>query len=401
MRILLVSDFFPPVRGGLETYVDNLAAELADRGHDVHVASLTEHPSPQRDGVQTHPVSTTSAKLVTHQDGDRPFHPPWPDPRARLVLAQLLRRIKPDVVHAHSWLGVSLPKSVPAPLILTAHDYALACQRRTMLRWGNEPCPGPSVRACLPCGAQEYGLIKSAVIGGGTAIGRRLLHPQRVLTLSEFVRSRLLPYVSAPVDVIPGFVPRHLEAGHEPPVEGRYVMYAGDAGAHKGLETLLEVWQRWQPADLRLLVATTRPADLPTIPGVVARTLSPAGVMAGWRNALAAVVPSKWDEPFGMVAIEALTVGTPVIAHRVGALPEIVRDQDNGLLVDAGDPANLMAALRHISEHASLREQLSSGARRSESAYSPDAVVPRIEAVYQEAVEQARRVPRPRSLITS
>jgi hypothetical protein len=56
VRVLHVSDFFPPVRGGLETHVDDLAAELADRGHDVHVATLTRGARPVDPAVTVHAV---------------------------------------------------------------------------------------------------------------------------------------------------------------------------------------------------------------------------------------------------------------------------------------------------------------------------------------------------------
>ncbi|MBV9097780.1 MAG: glycosyltransferase, partial [Frankiaceae bacterium] len=199
MRVLLVSDFFPPVRGGLETHVDDLAAELAERGHDVHVATLTPDAKPSAPSVEMHVVSTLSSALVRHERADRPFHPPLPDPRAHAALAALVAKLRPDVVHAHSWLAASLPRRHRPPVVFTAHDYALICQLHTLLRTTGERCAGPSVRACGPCGARRHGAARSAALATATAVGRRLLPADRVLTLSEHVASTLRPYLRVPV----------------------------------------------------------------------------------------------------------------------------------------------------------------------------------------------------------
>lgn len=385
MRILHVTDFYPPVRGGLENYVDSLVHELCDRGHDVHVATLTTSPQPSHPQTQAHTVRTLASSVIRHADPDRPFHPPLPDPAARRGLAALIEQVHPDVVHVHNWLGVSLPRT-SVPVVLTAHDYALLCQRRTLMRADGSACTGPSAIGCLRCGADGYGAIKSALVGGGTVVGRRKMAADIVLTLSAHVARTVSPYVGAPVRVIPGFVPRPGHRAARPAVDGRYLMYAGDPGPHKGLDRLLDMWREWRPRELQLLVATTKPIGSPLPDGVVARRMDRAGVIDALADAVALVVPSMWDEPFGMVAIEAMSQATPVVAHAVGALPEIVQDGHNGLLVPAGDAARLADAIRRIVDDRALAQVLSTGARRSAAAFSADAVVPQIESVYAELI---------------
>jgi len=385
VRVLLVSDFFPPVRGGLETHVDDLAAELADRGHEVHVATLTPDPQPSSPKVDVHVVSTATSKVVRHERADRPFHPPLPDPRARRELHALVRSVRPDVVHAHSWLGVSLPRRDRPHTVFTAHDYALVCQLHTLLRTTGERCSGPAFGKCVACGSRRYGVARSAALATATPVGRRLLPADRVLTLSEYVAARIRPYLATNVEVAGGFVrATDLDDGEVamPALPSRpFVLYAGDPGAHKGLDGLLDLWAAGAvPAPL--LVATTKPLTRAVGGDVTAVTLTRDQLAVARRHAAVAVVPSLWDEPYGMVAVEALTSGVPVVASNVGALPELVTDGVDGLLVPPGDRDALVAALRDILGDDARRQRFAVAATESARRFAAASVVPRIEAAY-------------------
>jgi glycosyltransferase involved in cell wall biosynthesis len=105
--------------------------------------------------------------------------------------------------------------------------------------------------------------------------------------------------------------------------------------------------------------------------GAIPRALIPA-LMA---RAVVTVVPSR-DEAFGLVNIESLAVGTPVVASRVGGIPEIVRDGVEGLLVPPDDPAALAKAIHRILESPRLRSGLSEAGRmRFLSSYEQGRVV--------------------------
>lgn len=60
-----------------------------------------------------------------------------------------------------------------------------------------------------------------------------------------------------------------------------------------------------------------------------------------WKKAAFSIVPSVWQEPFGMVVLESWLHGRPVVAHRIGALPELIRDGESGLLAEPNDPLDL------------------------------------------------------------
>jgi glycosyltransferase involved in cell wall biosynthesis len=95
------------------------------------------------------------------------------------------------------------------------------------------------------------------------------------------------------------------------------------------------------------------------------------------------VVPSIEPEPFGLVAAEAMAAGVPVIASRIGALPEIVDDDRTGLLVDPGDAGSLLAAMRGLNASPFRREEMGQRARkRFERRFRVDRYIDEFTRVY-------------------
>ena len=103
---------------------------------------------------------------------------------------------------------------------------------------------------------------------------------------------------------------------------------------------------------------------------------------SAWRRCAVGVVPSITPETFGLVALEAMAAGVPVVASRVGGLPDVVADGETGILVAAGDAAELSAALEALISDVALRQRLgSAGALRAER-FTAATVVPHVEAAY-------------------
>jgi glycosyltransferase involved in cell wall biosynthesis len=108
-------------------------------------------------------------------------------------------------------------------------------------------------------------------------------------------------------------------------------------------------------------------------------------------------VPSR-EEGLGMTAIESLAAGVPVVATRVGGLPEVVTHGRSGLLVPPDDPAALAGALVRVLAEPGLREQLALGARAESRRFTIDRFVDRMEALYRSVSRDGRRG-RPRRLL--
>jgi glycosyltransferase involved in cell wall biosynthesis len=211
------------------------------------------------------------------------------------------------------------------------------------------------------------------------------------LPVSEAVaRGSGLAGGSVPYTVVPNFVTpltgKHADGSSrlsELLPRGEYILYVGRFTRAKGIDVLLRAHAQLPNPPALVLVGPDHgelPDALPT--GVTVLTnLDNADVMEAWRRATVGVVPSLWPEPCPTVAIEALFAGTPLVASRLGGLPEVVGDA--GLLVTPGDAAELASALARLLADPSLRGSLAESGMRRAQDFSEDMVVPRIEAIYR------------------
>jgi glycosyltransferase involved in cell wall biosynthesis len=115
---------------------------------------------------------------------------------------------------------------------------------------------------------------------------------------------------------------------------------------------------------------------------IVHEAWSHADVMRAWAGSLVGVVPSICLEACPTTAIEAMASGVPVVASRIGGLPDLVDDEVTGLLVPPGDSEALAASLGRVIRDPALRARLAAGARARFPRFAASRVVPRIEATY-------------------
>jgi glycosyltransferase involved in cell wall biosynthesis len=115
-------------------------------------------------------------------------------------------------------------------------------------------------------------------------------------------------------------------------------------------------------------------------------------MQAAQAAAAVAVVPSRWGEPFGMVAMEALAAGTPVVASDVGALGEVVRDGIDGVLVPPSDVEALVTAVRALLDDEPRRRRLGNAGRDGAARFRPEVVAARVDGVYRRVVDSGAAV---------
>jgi glycosyltransferase involved in cell wall biosynthesis len=107
-------------------------------------------------------------------------------------------------------------------------------------------------------------------------------------------------------------------------------------------------------------------------------------VMGAWKRCTIGLVPSTWAEPFGIVALEAMYMGKPLIAARSGGLTDIVAENETGLFVPPGDIQALRAAIQALLDDPALREQMGVQARQRVKSFQARQVVSRFEHIYRE-----------------
>jgi glycosyltransferase involved in cell wall biosynthesis len=407
MRILLLSQFYPPVIGGEERHVRNLGAALAQRGHDVSVGTLMHPGSPETemDGkVRVHRLRGTLLRLSgLHTDSERRHAPPFPDPELALALQRLVAQERPDIVHAHNWIYASfLPVKVlsGARLVVTLHDYGLVCAKKNFMHLSTHLCSGPALAKCLPCAARHYGAVKAAATTLGnrasTFAARRMV--DRFIPVSHAVaRHTGLDRGGTPYEVIPNFVPDDVGSlsPEDPclrdlPVDG-FILFVGDMMRLKGVDVLLKAYAGLERAPPLVLIGR-RAADTPTDfpPNVhVVGTWPHSAIMHAWRRSLFGVLPSVGPEACATVIMEAMASGKAVVATDIGGMPDLVDPGATGLLVPSGDAQALAQAMQGLLDDRALLARLGATSLARVGRLKAGAVVARIEQVYRDVLRPA------------
>lgn len=405
MKVLLLAQFSPPVIGGEERHVRNLAVALAQRGLDVHVGTLrTDRGAPVQDpGVTVHVLDHLGDRMPgLYPTADRPLALPVPDPYTTRDLSRLARRLRPDVVHSHNWIvnsWVALPTAHRLPLVHSLHDYSHVCATKRLMFEG-APCSGPAPSKCLPCAGDHYGAGRGQVIWGTVRAGlpvRR--HAVDLFTaVSSFVAgANQLEEAGVPWQVVPNFVPDSFTSrarmDRDPALpDAPYLFFAGDLSDQKGVPTLVEAWRRLPEESRPELVMVGRPSsDLSELPaGVhVHHHWDHERVVSGFQHALAAVLPSEWPDPCPTTVLEAMALGVPLVTTHQGGIADMVVDRESALVVRPGDAGHLASALAEVVADDGLRRRLAAQASVEVGRYLQGRVAEDFDGIYRELVAAA------------
>jgi glycosyltransferase involved in cell wall biosynthesis len=362
VRVLIISGIWPPDVGGPASHAPDVADFLHGRGHEVEVVTTADAPPAQRD----YPVFAVPRK---HPVGVRHY-------RGAALVHHRARHA--DVVYTTGMFGRSAFGSSmalkPYVVKLTA-DPAFERSRRRGLVEGDvdefqRRRAGPTVALLR--------LARNAEL-------RRAAY---VYTPSAYLRQLVLSWGIPPdrVSVLPNPVPTQLPARGERR-KGRTLAFAGRLTAQKSLDRALEAVAGVE--GVRFVIAGEGPdrgpleerarelgiADRVEFVGAQPRQR----VVELFRTADASILSSSWEN-FPHTVVEALAVGTPVIAMAAGGVGEVVQDGVNGLLVPAGDTRALAEAVRRYFRDDALRERLRAAAASSVAAYAPERVFGELEA---------------------
>jgi glycosyltransferase involved in cell wall biosynthesis len=327
---------------------------------------------------------------------------------ARRDLAAVLRRTKPDVVHIQNTFPLLSPSVLYAcrdeqvPAVVTFHNYRQICPSGALFRDGAvcHDCVGH-----LPLAAVRHGCYRSSPFATAPLALTTLVHrtawrtlPSAYIFVSKAERDLFAP-LGLPADRV--FVKENLvpaTGSVTVPVEDK-VVYVGRLSDTKGIPTLMASWDRYirdspEPR-LRLVIAGTGPLEATIqdwsrersgveVAGLLDREAC-ARLVAGAR---AVIVPSEWEETFGLVVVEAMAAGVPTIVSGIGALPELVTDGVDGIVLQPGNVAALARVMREVDEEPARFEQLGRRARKTyEDRFDPDANLEELLSIYRFAID--------------
>ncbi len=378
MRILVLhSRYLSEAVSGENRVVEDEARLLREGGHEVHVWE------PSVKGAAGLRLLQTGAETI------------WSRNAARRV-RELIRTHRPDIVHCHNLFPALSPAVLHAaaketPVVLTLHNYRLLCLPSTFMRDGQvcEDCLGrvPWRGAVYRCYRESLGA--SSALAASITLHRSLATFDRVslyLAVSSFLKQKYAQagWPAERVRVKANFA----WASSRRRGPGDYFLYMGRLSPEKGVPTLLDAWGT---LSAQLLVVGDGPeaARLRAKAPPSVRFLGPVPVsrvqemLAGAR---ALLVPSRWYEGQPRAILEAYAAGVPVIASRIGGLPEVVADGDSGVLLSPNDAREWTeAAGRLLSDQTSQR--LGDGALRQwHDRYSPERALEGLEGAYQQVL---------------
>lgn len=383
MRVVIVNRY-ATVGAGAEKHAVGLAAGLRSAGHSVRTLSTLADGNVEREGAFV-PLTGTD------------FWSGQPPPRQRLAVAanavwnrraaaamrELIERFEPEVVHAHdlypqlSASPVVVASRYGVPVVQTLHNYELISASATDERGGFvDRGRGPlSVRG-LRTG---LGLVRKALHSPRVAVWIAVSRYVADVYARRGIRAHVLPnFVAAD-----GASPRSFAERHG-------IFFAGRLTEEKGAEDVIALARRLPEIPVTVagrgpLADSVRSASLELGNLTYAGFLTADGVSARLASARLAVVPSRWQEPAGLVALEAMAVGTPVVAYASGGLAEYVRDARAGRVV-APAVAELAAASRALHDDAQAWGELSANGRRAAADSHPrERYVRRLVDLYRKA----------------
>lgn len=406
MRILMLAQFYPPAVGGEERFTCDLSVALAARGHNVSVATLWHEGFPEFEidrGVRIYRVRGTMQRLdVLFSESDHRYAPPFPDPEIMRELRRIILEEKPDIVHAHNWIVHSftpLKTWSRAKFVASLHDYSLVCVQKRLMRHGTR-CSGPNMMKCLGCATHYYGIAKgpASTLANFYWGERERRAVDMFLPVSQaVVEGTQLDKYGVPYKVMPNFVPDNIDTAPDDTnpflaqlPKGDFLLFVGDVSQDKGAEVLLQAYAEVDTQIPLVLIGriflTELKEHLP--PNVFLMGSWPHdAVMGAWNRCTIGLVPSIVAETFGIVALEAMHQGKPVIATRNGGLTDVVVDGETGLLVPPGNPQALRDAIQSLLDDPVRLEHMGQMARQRVAEFQAKAVVPRFEQVYQELLK--------------
>jgi D-inositol-3-phosphate glycosyltransferase len=400
MRIALVSEHASPLAemggedaGGRNLHVDQLAAALVRRGHEVTV--YTRRDRPDIESV----VLAGTGYAVVHVDAG----PPEPLPKD--LLPPYMRRFahrlgetwgieRPDVVHAHFWMSgkasLRAARHLGVPVVQTFHGLGTVKRRHQGSADTSPPerigvehevaadCDGiiaTSTDEAAELAAMGVPAEKTEVIPCGVDLDRccpvgpaagRDGRP-RLLAAGRLLRRKGIDAAIAALTDLPG---------------AELVIAGGPAEGPVDSDP--------EAARLRWVAHECGVSDRVLMPGKVAHDAMPAL----YRSA-DVVVCTPWYEPFGMVPLEAMACGVPVVASAVGGMKDTVEDGVTGTLVRDHGPAAVAAAIRPYLVDEALRERTGlAGRARACARYSWDSIAAETAKAYEAVAERRAAGPR-------
>lgn len=413
MRILHICDWHRPF-GGAERLLFSMLKTLEAGGHE-NILVANDAPGQMRTGKRPeYFVERLEADFADVPLASLGGSAPWID-RLRTRLAEIIARHKPDVAHFHNMQNPFVLRAVAEdlPSVRSIHDPRLYCPTDWRLLPNGDVCPHAMGRRCV-----TEGCLPRNPLGSSSLIKRlpyRLLHfkeHRRLETLIAESRAvydclRQNGFPAEQIAILPNMtasygdwdeVCRFNERHHRS--EDRVVLFVGRASREKGIDQLIDA-MALVPKPWKLVLVTGGDYLRQVKERIKARGIENSvelpGVLdyettrAQYARADVVAFPSVWIESFGLVGVEAMANGKPVVAFKTGGIPDWLDDGRTGLLAPLKDVSALARNIERLLGDPTLARAMGrSGHERAARLYNEKIYLDRLIGIYGAAIGRRR-----------
>lgn len=320
-------------------------------------------------------------------------------------MKEIIRDNSPDVVQVHElypfispWI-LEICHDLNIPVILSCHNYRISCPTAHFSNKGKicEICNNGREYWCILKNCRDN-LFESISFAIRNIIARKLRLFSNVtlfIAMSNFIKEKLLEagVPKGRIAVLPNMVSIPDQATDA--ALGKYFAYVGRLSPEKGIDTLFASTRQTRLPVRLAGDYSSMPHLLENVPGniIFKGFLGRNELHSFYQNARCVILPSKCYEVNPLVICEAMSYGLPVIASRIGGIPELVKDGETGLLFEPGDSKDLANKMKILWQNPDLCRQMGqAGREKAIREYTEEVYIKRLLDIYMRAIQICRDV---------
>ena len=408
MKVLLINSEHAPM-GGAHTVYLNTADMLTKAGFEVICFAM--HSSKELPCEHSSYFAAANVRSNTLQYTKNSFY----NKDAAHRLQELIDYEHPDIAHIHLMWGCLAPsilvvlKKNRIPVIHTVHDYAMICSKVTLKANDGsvcERCKGGHFIQSIKTRCHGGSLVRSVVTGAEIYFRNKCYHPVDYIDLFHYVsffcaekhKEMDNRFVNAKQFVlynVPDEKVKKIAEEAMPNTNRSYYLFYGRLAYEKGISTLIDAFSEYK--DIKLKIVGTGPLETQLKEKCRSgnyHNIEFLGFKTGIelykivQYAKFVCVPSEWYENNPMTIIEAYTLGTPVIASRIGGIPEIVKQWETGFLFESGKKKDLIQVIQRSEslEPEQYRKMKFKAKEYAHNNFERDSYVQRLIEIYNNTI---------------
>ena len=405
MRILQINKFHF-IAGGAERYYLELSNLLSQKGHKIAHFSM-KHPENIPSKWSKYFVSNVIFKGDYFKNGFKAFTRLIYSLEAKRKIGKLLDDFKPEIVHIHNIYGHISPSILPEikkrgiPIFYTLHDYHIISPNVVMFHNG-AICEDDGKLSSIFSNHKfiDNSLLLSVGMNVVWNIHKALKLYSKFIDVyispSSFMKAKAIDRGFSERNIV--YLPNFLYpiTNYRPTISKPYIFYFGRLSPHKGVSIIVKVAKMlphivfriagtgYEEKSLRKSAKRYRLKNLEFLGRLDKKDLEKY-----ITNSLFCVVPSLWYENMPYSVLEAFALGKPVIASRIGGLPELVKNGENGYLFKPGGVSDLINKIIKLLENPELIRKMGEKARKdAEKKYTPEIHYRRLIMLYKKAIRE-------------